>query len=410
MNISYRQKLFMDYLLERLQFPSSDFREKYLEYLEARCKDYINLAAQPIRRDQKTGDIVYPKDHDFKQYSEQDDRLIPTRFNIVDLLLLECDIKSKGTYATLTPSKTAISATDISHFTYCPVAWSIAKSFELPKFISTRIGSSMHEQHRLLKFVSSRQSDGSVLRPEHNLRSRAAMLNCDSCSNELFRELAESQAVFVGTTSDDGDRKWYVGSDNRFIGQPDYIFFNPRNKCYFVVEEKFHKIPRPPPTKLSKAWCEEHKYDPVAVERQRQKTEFYDNHLNQLRSYIYGIRDYGVLYGYLVYWRYYLEKDESSYEPSAYKLHVDQVRSCRISGTNDADRNALRDVYTQIKNSMKFGGGPFSPDRRSPLRCAGCVHSILCAHKTGRHDAYTFPYDRNCMQTIRVPFPEALQK
>ncbi len=410
MYLSERQTLFMNYLLERLQFPSSDFREQFLENLSRRCKEYVNYAAQPIRRDRKSGEIVYPKDHDFKQYAEQDDRLIPTRFNIIDLLLLECDIKSRGRYATLSPSKTSISATDISHFTYCPVGWSIAKTFQLPKLLSTRVGTSMHEQHKLLKYVPSRQPDGSVLRPDRDLRSRAAEMSCDACTKELFRDLAESMAVFVGTTSDDADRKWYVGSDNRFIGQPDYVFFNPRKGCHFIVEEKFHMIPRPPRTDLPPDWCAEHGYDPDAIERTRQRTVFYDNHLNQLRSYIYGIREHGALYGYLVYWRYYFEQNESYDERSAYNLHIEQVRSRKVSGKNDEDRNALRNVYSQIKTAMSSGGGQFSRDRRSASRCAGCVHSILCAHKTGRYDAYAFPYDRKCLQTKRVPFPEELRK
>jgi hypothetical protein len=410
MKFSDRQTLFMNYLLERMQFPSSDFREKYLERLSRYCKEYVNLASKPILRDPKTGEIVYPKDHAFKQYSEQDDRLIPTRFNIIDLLFLECDLKSKGRYKTLSPSKTSISATDISNFTYCPVGWSIAKTFQLPKLLSTRVGSSMHEQHKLLNFVPSRQPDGSVLRPDRDLRSRAEEVDCDSCTKELFSDLAESVAVFVGTPSDNEDRKWYVGSDNRFIGQPDYIFFNPRKNRHFVVEEKFQKIPRPPRTDLETAWCEGHGYDPDAIERARQRTLFHDNHLNQLRSYIYGIRDHGVLYGYLVYWRYYFEQQVPSDEQSAYKLHIEQMRSREISGTNDSDRNALNNIYSQIKNAMSSGGGPFSPARRSSATCAGCVQSVLCAHKTGRYDAYTFPYDRKCLQTKHVPFPEELRK
>jgi hypothetical protein len=409
MLLSERQTLFMNYLLERTQFPANEFREQYLANLSHRCKEYVNLASQPIHRDRKTGCIIYPKDNDFKVYIEQDNRLVPTRFNIIDLLMLECDIKSRGRYKILSPSKTLISATDISHFTYCPVGWSIAKTLQLPKLLSTQIGTSLHEQHKLLNFVPFRQSDGSVARPERDLRTRAGEVDCDACTRELFSDLAESVAVFVGTTSDD-ERKWYVGSDKRYVGQPDYIFFNARKDCYFVVEEKFHKIPRPPCTDLPPDWCATHNYDPDAIERTRQSTVFYDNHLNQLRSYIYGIRDYGPLYGYLVYWRYFFEQHESYDEPSAYNLHIEQVRSRKVSGKNDGDRNALRSVYSQIRTVMSIGGGTFNPEQRSPTRCAGCVHSVLCGHKTGRYDAYSFPYDRSYLNTKRVPFPEELRK
>jgi hypothetical protein len=410
MHLSDKQQLFVNYLLERLQFPSDTFRGEYLEHLSRCCRQYVNLASKPIQRAPRTGDIIFPKDHAFKEYVEQDDRLIPTRFHIVDLLMLECDIKSRGRYTALSPSQAHISATDISHFTYCPVGWSIAKTYQLPKLISTRVGQTMHEQQRLLRFVRSRQVDGSISPPSCDLHRRSSELDCDPGTKELFRDLSESVAVFTGTTSDGDERKWFVGKDDRYIGQPDYVFYNQIKGRYFIVEEKFHMIPRPPRTDLPYTWCHEHGYDPDIIERDRRRSIFYENHLNQLRSYIYGIRDFGPLYGYLVYWRYSLEGGSSCEERPSYRSHIEQVRTRKLSGTHARDRTTLRATYKSIVEAMSNRGGPFSPSSRSPAKCAGCVQGVLCAHKTGRFNTYTFPYDHKYLQTKRVPFPDDLRR
>jgi hypothetical protein len=202
MIFSHKQKLFLDYLLERLQFPSGEFRQRYLQYLAKRSKEFVTLASKPIERDHKTGDIIYPKDNEFKAYVEQDNRLLPTRFSLIDLLMLECDIKAKRQYNQLNPSTTLISATDISHFTYCPVGWSIAKTYQLTKLMSTQIGTSLHEQHKLIHFVRLQQPDGLDLPAESDFRSRTSELNFDSGGKELFRDLADSVAVFVGTPNE----------------------------------------------------------------------------------------------------------------------------------------------------------------------------------------------------------------
>lgn len=272
----------MNYLLERLEFSPGKFREQYLENLSLRCSEFVKLAAKPIRYDPESGDIIYPKDDGFKNYIEQDGFFIPERFNIVDLLLLECDIKSRGNFKFLFPSKTIISATDISNYTYCPVAWSIAKTYQLPKSASALIGSSMHEQFKLLHYVRSQKPSGDILQAEYDLQNQTEIIDSDSCSEELFKNLSESVAVFIGTSVKSDEKQYFYGTDGRYIGQPDYIFYNPRKNFYFAVEEKFHMIPKSPRYDFTVEWCEAHGYDPEAIDKKRQNVQFYDNHLNQL--------------------------------------------------------------------------------------------------------------------------------
>jgi hypothetical protein len=169
-------------------------------------------------------------------------------------------------------------------------------------------------------------------------------------------------------------------------------------------------IPRSPRLDLPDDWCAMNDYDPVAIEQIRQRTVFYDNHLNQLRSYIYAIPDYGPMYGYLVYWRYSLPDRDNSDRSYSYSLQCEQIRARKISGINDAERNEIREVYTRLMNAMREGGGHFDATHRSPSKCAGCVHGVLCGHKMGLFDRYTFPYDRRYLETKRVPFPDELRK
>jgi hypothetical protein len=410
MQLSNKQQLFLDYLLERLQFPADSFREEFLKRIATRCREFVNLGTKPIRRDAKTGQTIFPKDHEFKEYIAVDNRLVPTRFNIIDLFMLECNIKYERQYKTLTPSRTTISATDISQFTYCPVAWSIAKTFELPRLVSARVGVTMHEQHKLLKFVRSRTPDGVDFAAERDLPRHATQLVCNSSTRELLQDLADSVAVFVGTTSNSEEHKWFVGKDGRYIGQPDYVFLNAKTNSHFVVEEKFQLIPKAPRCDLPVDWCEANGYDPRAIERVRQREQFYDNHLNQLRSYIHAIREFGPLYGYLVYWRYHLKGEGKVNEPTDYTICIEQMHARKIMGNSTPDRNALGEVYKRIRKAMLDGRGEFDPTHRSASKCAGCVQSVLCGHKTGRFGSFTFPYSKQYLNTIRVPFPKELSK
>lgn len=54
--------------------------------------------------------------------------------------------------------------------------------------------------------------------------------------------------------------------------------------------------------------------------------------------------------------------------------------------------------------------GDFDRNSMSPIKCAGCVQGVLCGHKTGKFDKFTYPYHRKYLQTKKVPFPEELKK
>lgn len=400
--------IFINYLLDKLRFVDDNFRNEYLMKIHSYYRDFVSLDSKEIKYDRHTGKLIYPSDHKYKKYTIFENRLFPTSYNLVDFLLLECDIKSNKLFKPVNNSLDYISATDISNFTYCPVSWAISKSLSLPKVISTQIGSMMHEQHKLLNYVTIRRPDGKIVPSRVNLKNFLHSFKYNEYSEMLFDELFDSEAVFIGSNKEN-HRKYFKGSDDIYIGQPDYIFYNYKKKKYYVVEEKFTKIRKPPKWNLPHNWCVIHGYNPVEIEQERQQMKFYNNHLNQLRSYIYGIRGFGKLHGYLVYWRYYFIKNSVVLDTD-FSIKIDQVRSRLISGEHTEDQKIISYKYLQIKQAIKDKGGNFYTSERNPAKCAGCVYNILCGHKTGQYKYYTIPYDHSFLKLESIPFPIKLKK
>jgi hypothetical protein len=99
MHLTDRQQLFFDYLLERLDFLPDSFLQEYIKALFFHCQDFLYMAAKPIEKEKNTDEIIYPADHKYKEYIVQDRWFVPTKFNIIDLLMLECDFKYKHKYS-----------------------------------------------------------------------------------------------------------------------------------------------------------------------------------------------------------------------------------------------------------------------------------------------------------------------
>ena len=85
---------------------------------------------------------------------------------------------------------------------------------------------------------------------------------------------------------------------NNYVGKPDYIFKDPKNR-HFVVEEKFHL--RNSPQKIS--------------ESNFAKTQdFFLNNILQIKSYLNYIEEYNLQYGILINW-YYKIQEQYETEP-----------------------------------------------------------------------------------------------
>ncbi len=374
--------LFVNYLLVQLGFSPGTYTDKYLEILEKRYRKYKYFLTKEIIIDETTKKIIYPFDEEGKSYKVENNLFVPSEYHLSDILMAELNIKANKKFNLIerTPS-TFISATDISNFTYCPVSWSISKAYSLPKSKAAVIGTSFHEEHRLINYSKLAKSVN-VDRPWYSPTSKMWRFNLNSTTKDMMNDISNSVAVYAGLSQENSTSHYFKGKDI-YVGQPDYIFFNHRTKKYFVVEEKFHEASRntsSPP----------------------RNTTFFQNHLNQLLSYIYGILDYEISYGYLVYWEY-------TYSTNYDIREIKQVISKKINKNHDYQHTNLINIYKEMKQVMKKGKSMFDTSKLSTSKCISCVNYMLCGHKTKQFNEYSFPYSSQYMEIKTIPMPQEVK-
>lgn len=351
MNLSEKQLIFRKYLLEKLGYVEDNFLNKYLTVAGVS----------------------------------------------VDSLNVELQLWTKKEYKFKGQQNNFISATDISNFTYCPVSYAISKTFEVKKNRLAVIGESLHSKCKLLRYI--KPSAISTLKPAGNdldrdveegerKKAESPTLESDKFINEetksFFSEIKGSEVVFTGHKEDNTENRYFISKQGNYVGQPDYIFFSKVENKYFVVEEKFTS---------GKIDLDDTFLDYKSSSNQQ--FVFHNNHLNQLRSYLFGINDYPIDHGYLIYW---------IYEYSYGELDVHKCKILRIE-KEDAQKNELIKYFIQLKNAISNKGGVFDIKSRNANKCANCATKSLCGHKTGKYDSYTIPYSINYMHVNDIPFP-----
>ena len=140
-----RQIIFRDYLLKRLGFEESDFMNEYVDFLTDIAFIHKGIAAI----DEKDWDEENPKPYYYYDY--ENERYLPERFTIIDFLVWEYKLKKERSFKAIEKQSDFISATDLANYTYCPIGYSIGKTFETPKNHLGEIGTKKHEEHRLIK-------------------------------------------------------------------------------------------------------------------------------------------------------------------------------------------------------------------------------------------------------------------
>ena len=155
-------------------------------------------------------------------------------------------------------------------------------------------------------------------------------------------------------------------------------------------------------------------------EKIRSSVNYFDNHLNQLRSYIFEIHNYEISYGYLLYWRYSFQNDEETnvsvddfslrFEDNEIddsidnsdinkggRMVIEQAFATKIESTNEDHKAIYEKSYKNVQKLVKNGRN-FDEVFRNPSKCGGCVVSTLCGHKTGKFDSFSFPYDEKFLK------------
>lgn len=341
--LTHKQLLFKDKLLKQIGFIEKDpFLVSYLKLLEE------NLFK-------------------FKRVAQLSD------FNIIDLLLKELEHKSNLAYQD-GHQFNFITATDISNFIFCPASFAISKTFKVPKLEAAFAGIEMHENCGLLHFLTPYKIYNEFT-DEEEVRHNSLDKLINSENRNFFDDIKNSTLVHSGHT-DVYAKQYFTSRKGSYRGNPDYIFRRKYDNTYFAVEEKFHIIPREVSEYRRKHLTVQQE---IEIEKKRTINHFFENHIHQLTSYMFGITEYDIQYGYLVYWKYY---------------NVFDVVSCAVKKIEKTESvlKSLRNVYSSILEVIKKREGHFESSKRNPVKCANCAVNVLCCHKTGRFEKYTIPY------------------
>lgn len=272
-----------------------------------------------------------------------------------------------------------ILATDIENFTYCPVAYSIGKTFVLPKSKEAETGTELHEEQLLVEREQREPSLKQEARENYSVSNFQQDRKTENYINEenqfLFDDLQNSELIFPLEEDIEKGKDFKNGN---YTGKPDYIFRNKLTNTFFVVEEKFHFL--------------------------ASDGTFYPNHTNQLRSYLFGIKEFHLEYGYLVYWKYDWNHYPDGIEPKIESCHVKKVER------NEEERQKLLQISGALRSFTESKALSFLQENRVSKKCANCVATSLCGHKTGRFKEVSLPYKLEWTKAYFAPFPESLLK
>lgn len=266
-NLSTKQYKYAKYLLHRISFTNPKLEFEYIEKLKN----------------------IYTTYNAELGYSNSD---------CIQELITEVEIKKKSDTIKLKDFciDSKISATDVSNFLFCPASYSISKSFEVERYTNGGkkfLGIELHESLRLI--------DKAI--PEY-LREKE-LYDTKVLKDERINKIKNCELIFSGHQI---ETKFFINNENNFIGQPDYIFKDPKGN-YFVVEEKFKHLSSQyqdienyvVPKNSSFDYSElTGKYNLM----KKVKSTFFTNHVIQVESYMQFIKEYPLKYGVLIYWFY----------------------------------------------------------------------------------------------------------
>jgi CRISPR/Cas system-associated exonuclease Cas4 (RecB family) len=367
MELSDKQEALVDYLLTRLGFRKGQVLDEYLRTLATVAHIHRNVRA--IWPDQSNENFEEP---DF--YWWDGEKYLPEKYDIVDFLIDEYKLKNEKNYEINRDIPNHISATDLADFTFCPIGFSLRKSFDTTTLTTSETGTRLHEQCRLIKRIDLKRE----VHREHETKTKeedkiTAYINREN--RAFFEEIKDSKLIYSGHSNNQTKEKYFINEELNFIGQPDYVFKNARGDV-FIVEEKFKR------------------------ERYRGFDTFFRNHKVQLASYIYYLKQFKVKHGYLVYWMYdYIDN----------KICYDRCLVKKLTKSDNAE-TFLNNAFDCVKKFKEEKYYNIEDGLLKPKKCASCVYCMYCGHKNGRKDQVTLPYQRGYHNLFRAEYPDILKQ
>lgn len=380
-DFSEKQIALVEYLLSRLGFQEDSTTDRYLRKLIRTARLFKNNRAIMIDSNMIDRNMM---DNPSGLYYQFEDRYLPRRYNIIDFLIDEYKIKKNKNYIIIENQSSQISATDLANFTFCPVGYSLSRSFKIPELISAVVGSKLHDEKRIIG-IKSFLEETKTLEPgelikDVSLDERETIYTVvDSKNKSFFEDIMKGKLIYSGhnNTYNANNLTTFKNSELNFVGQPDYVFENQSGEN-FVIEEKYM-------TTVNSA-----------------SEQFYNNHLMQLASYIYFLIEIKAHYGYLVYWKRYLQYDEHGY--------FTETRKCLIMKVIREKKyeDILLKTFSDVKLFMEKKYFNLSNEMLIPEKCAGCAFSMYCGHKNRRRNQVSLPYQRGYHNLYQCRFPEIL--
>lgn len=405
MKFTNKQFALIKFFLQKLNFSEDEinkdnsFTSKYLKYLS---KSYIHFKNIGTCDNSENLLPYFKYTFDGKIYKINE-------FTLIDYLQLEIKIKERQDFTIHNDINLNItSATDIANFTFCPVNYSISKSFSTKKIESAEIGTEKHSDSYINMLINKKEVYPTEIYNE-NFDYKKYNLNYDENFIQLKELLKDNEILYSG--HNENVVKYFKNDKGNFVGQPDFILKNILTNEIIVVEEKYQYIP---------SIIEDFSYDYYYYDRtkaaeakitynrimkgineKRNKNYFYQNHINQLKSYLYGISEYPINKAILVYWKYEIIENFKIVTKCYFKI-IDKSEEVK-------DKQELNNIFNQIKKLNKESKANYHT--QNPLKCASCVNNFLCGHKTGKFEYFTIPYKLDFIEiNNKVPFPDILKK
>jgi hypothetical protein len=191
--------------------------------------------------------------------------------------------------------------------------------------VSAQLGASFHEQHRLLNFIRSQNTDGKIVTPSQDISRIRNTIHSDDTAKEMLADLNDSIAVFVGTKQTIKKITNSLSAEMAPTQESQTIFFVIIvQKNTMLSRKNFRGYLAPHQKMLPRSGARLMVMIQMLLRKLEARRFFYDNHLNQLRSYLFGIKDYQISYGYVVYWRYSYEHNSDKNKKDEYTPQMEQ--------------------------------------------------------------------------------------
>lgn len=246
---------------------------------------------------------------------------------------------------------------DLSDFTFCPVAFAINSSYDVIPNRSLNIENYTDQKWTLGVRYFEYQKNQNFNHTFYDFES-----NLDGFTRNSFMEIFSSILLF-NSYQNLNNKLFFRNSDDTLRGIPDYVFQNNSGQK-FVVIEKFTK-------------------------RKSDNEDFFINDKMKLLANMFESNSLNVDFGYLIYWKYTLTADESTGQP------IQKVNGCNIIKIykNEEDYNLLKRIIYDLKTFKHKKQFHIENNQITLSKCLRCSVKHYCNHKTGKFNKVELPYN-----------------